>query len=463
VVAPSAYARWRAKRIWLRDPARAIALLDRAGEGRDGEALAVRAWLALTYERDEQAAERLARAALAAGGDTRLASAALAEMLLRRGEGDQAVAVLRTARERLPEVPWYEITIADALVEAGRREEAEQLLERIAGAEPLRRHALKRLSRLALEAGDRERARRWFGELVSLAPNYLVYASDYVTLAELQLDAGEEQAARETLREGARTYPRNAPLRRLRQERFGEREALARPALAPVSEQRVGAQRIPVRTPMITARTGLVAVIDEATAQLRRPGDVIAVGESPAAAGQARIVPLELVKPGPLARLLSRFVGEIGPLHSPEGMQGAVMEVGRARVLAGAVAAVAGKLARRRGWFYRVAGPATAMIDDVAAAMPPHDHHVVFGPRHPSGLAAELAGALGCRVAIVDANHLTGAWVVGASPGVDADWVAAALMDNPAGNEDEQTPVVILRPLAPAPEVSAPAAPAARR
>jgi xanthine/CO dehydrogenase XdhC/CoxF family maturation factor len=128
-------------------------------------------------------------------------------------------------------------------------------------------------------------------------------------------------------------------------------------------------------------------------------------------------------------------------------MQGAIMEAGRPKVLAGTAAAVAGKLARRRGWFYRVAGPATAMIDDVAAAMPPHDHHVVFGPREPEALAAELAEGLGCGVAVVDANHLTGAWVVGSSPGVDDEWVKAALMDNPAGNEDEQTPVVILRPL----------------
>jgi hypothetical protein len=165
------------------------------------------------------------------------------------------------------------------------------------------------------------------------------------------------------------------------------------------------------------------------------------------------VVPLELIKPGPLARLLSRFVGTIGPLHSPEGMQGAIMEAGRARVLAGAAAGALGKLVRRRGWFYRVAGPGAAMIDDVAAAMPPHDHHIVFGPREPRQLATELARRLGCGVAIVDANHLTGAWVVGASPGVDAAWVEAALSDNPAGNEDERTPIVILRPL----EAAAPA------
>ena len=229
--------------------------------------------------------------------------------------------------------------------------------------EPLRRHALKRLSRLALEAGDREAALRWFGELVGIAPNYLVYASDYVTLAELQLETGDEAAARETLSKGAAIYPRNGALRAMRRERFGEDDELGEPNLAPVSEERVGAHRIPVHTPMITSRTGLLAVIDEATRELRRPGDIVTVGESPAAAGQARIVPLELVEPGPLARVLCRFVGKIGPLHSPEGMQGAIMEAGRAKVLAGTAAAVAGKLARRRGWFYRVAGPGTAMIE----------------------------------------------------------------------------------------------------
>ncbi len=52
-------------------------------------------------------------------------------------------------------------------------------------------------------------------------------------------------------------------------------------------------------------------------------------------------------------------------------------------------------------------------------------------------------------MAIVDANHQTGAWVVDASAGVDRDWLARALADNPAGNEDEQTPVVLVRPLNP--------------
>jgi len=328
---------------------------------------------------------------------------------------------------------------------AGYLAEERRELERALADGELRRHALKRLSRLALERGDRERARRLFTELVALEPDYLVYASDYVTLGTLQLEDGDREAARATWRAGADVYPRNAELRRLLAEHFDEAPPEKAPNIPPVREEELGVRRIPVRTRMITARTGVLDVVDEATAGERRGGDVVALAESAAAAGQGRLVPLELIKPGALARLLSRFVGKIGPLHSPEGMQGAIMEAGRPRIVAGTIAAVATKPLGRRGWFYRVAGQGTALIDDVAAALPPNDHHMVFGPRDPDGLADELAVRLGCGAAIVDANHLSGAWVVAASPGVERGWLEMALNDNPAGNQDERTPVVIVR------------------
>ncbi|MDX6642091.1 MAG: Tetratricopeptide repeat, partial [Solirubrobacteraceae bacterium] len=142
----SRYKTWRAQRVWLRDPARALRLL-RGRSALRGGPLALLAWLELTYARDEERAEHAARSALEQRGDTRFASAALAELLLRHGEHDAAIDVLRAARDRLPEIAWYELTLADALEEAGRVEEAEALLERALGERPLRRHALKRLSR----------------------------------------------------------------------------------------------------------------------------------------------------------------------------------------------------------------------------------------------------------------------------------------------------------------------------
>src|SRR5437763_4430070 len=438
-------ARWRARRVWLRDPARALALLNGDPDSLDAESASIRAWLLLTYRRDAAGAEAAARAALAKPGDTRFASATLAEVHMRRGEADQAIAELQAARAKLPNVRWYALTLADLFEEAGRVAEAEALLEKALADAQLRRHALKRLSRLALERDDRERARRFFADLVALEPDYLVYASDYVTLGTLQLEAGERDAARATWRAGAATYPRNAELRRLLEEHFGETPPEKAPNIPPVREEELGVRRLPVRTEMITARTGVLDVVDTATHGVRRDGDVVALAESAAAAGQGRLVPLELIEPGRLARLLSRVVGSIGPLHSPAGMQGASMEAGRPRVLAGTVAAVLTKPLGRRGWLYRVVGRPAALNDDVAAAAPPNDHHLVFGPRDPDGLARELADRLGCGAAIVDANHLSGAWVVAASDGIERRWLEAALNDNPAGNQDERTPVVIVR------------------
>jgi len=414
----------------------------------NGESLSVLAWLALTFRRDEAGSERAAQAALVRGGDTRLASAALAEVQMRRGDYDGALETLRDARERLPDVKWYELTLADVLEQAGRPADAEALLRHLLTDSQLRRHALKRLSRLALERGDRDRARGYFADLVALEPDYLVYASDYVILGELQLEGGERDAARNTWRQGTTVYPRNAQLRGLLDDHFGEAPPAVEPNIPPVDEAALGVRRIPVRTEMISARTGILDVVDRATAQLRAEGDVVALAESAAAAGQGRLVPLELIQPGPLASTLSRFVGKIGPLHSPEGMQGAIMVAGRPRVLLGTLAALATKPLGRRGWFYRLSGRDTALIDDVAAALPPNDHHLVFGPRDPAGIADELAQRLGCGAAIVDANHLSGAWVVAASTGVDREWLEAALNDNPAGNQDERTPVVIVRRLA---------------
>lgn len=427
--------RARVRRFWLRDPERVLTEL-RSGldANMDAPSLSLLAWLELTTGKDPELAEHAARRAIALDPSSRFAAATLAEVLKRRSELDAAVEVLRRARAANPEIPWYDVTLADALIDAKRYDEAAWVLEEAAEKPELARHALKRLARISLERVDLEAALKWQQALVDLAPNYLVYASDYVVLASLLTDVGRADEAEEVLAHGRKIYPRNEEIA----EAIGGVVKPAKPS--------VGANRTPVRTPLITSSSDLSAVIDAATTGVRRPGDTIALSESPAAASQGRVIPLELIQPRRLAKLLCRYVGSLGPLHSPAGMQGAILDVGGPRIVAGAFAGAIGRIFGRRGWFYRVAGRSTAMIDDVAACLPPLDHHVIFGPAHPDQLAASLAEKLGCGVAIVDANHLTGAWTVGASPGVDRGWVEQMLADNPAGNEDEQTPVVVIHP-----------------
>jgi tetratricopeptide (TPR) repeat protein len=435
----------RAYDIWLRKPEEAQQLLDSKRADLDGDGLSLLAWLVLTNERDDKKAEQIAQAAIAAGGDTRFATAALAEVHKWRGEFDRAAEIVRSAREKYPMIPWYALTLADVLKDGDRIDEAETLLESVINDSQLRRHALKRLSKWAVDRDDKVRGLKYQTELIALAPDYLVYASDYTLLASLRLDAGDSAGAREILQRGASIYPRNAPIKEMLHQQFGETAPEKAPNIPPVDENAVGARRIPIKTNMITLRSGILPVIQEATAGQLQPDDILALSESPASAGQGRMIPLELISPEGMAKQLSKFVGKIGPLHSPAGMQGAILEAGRAKVLLGAAAGAAGKLVGKRGWFYRIAGPGAAMIDDVAAALPPHDHHLLFGPGRPDKLSEDLAAALGCHVCVVDANHLTGAWVVGASAGVDRKWVEKVLSDNPAGNEDEQTPIVVIR------------------
>lgn len=408
----------------------------------DAPGMSLLSWLAFTTGEDLVLAEHAARRAIDLDPASRFAAATLSEILRSRSDFDGAVDVLRKARAANPNVDWYDLSLADALIDAKRYDEATWVLEEAVESAELRRHALKRLARIALDRGEVETAIKWQSALIDLAPNYLVYANDYLTLASLYADCGYNERAQSVLRKAQAIYPRNNKISEL----LGEATPV-RAVRPPFDEEAARVKRIPVKTPLITPRSDLISVVDAATASIRQPGDIIAVSESPAAASQGRVLPLELIKPSLIARILCRYVGKIGPLHSPAGMQGAILDVGATRVLLGAIAGAAGRLIGRKGWFYKIAGRSTAMIDDVAACLPPLDHHVIFGPSHPDSLASRLSGALGCEVAIVDANHLTGAWVVGASDGVNRSWVEQVLADNPAGNEDEQTPVVVIQSL----------------
>jgi xanthine/CO dehydrogenase XdhC/CoxF family maturation factor len=109
-----------------------------------------------------------------------------------------------------------------------------------------------------------------------------------------------------------------------------------------------------------------------------------------------------------------------------------------------AIAHVIGRLRGRRGVFYEMLGESIAAIDGYTGTLPPYERAIVLGPAQPDRVAAELAKALDLHVAIVDANDLGKAKALGASPQLDREAVERALLGNPHGNGDEQTPLVVL-------------------
>jgi hypothetical protein len=205
-----------------------------------------------------------------------------------------------------------------------------------------------------------------------------------------------------------------------------------------------GIVAIPVRTRLIVKGDDLALLLREALAGLARPGDVVAIAETAVAIAQGRFIGAETIRPSRLAQSLARRAGALATINQPESLQLVIDEVGAWRVFGAAMLHVAGRAIGRRGVFYELLGEAIATIDGYTGTLPPYERAIVLGPAEPDRVSTELAAELDLHVAIVDANDLRRAKALGASPRVNRANVEQALLGNPAGNGDEQTPLVIL-------------------
>jgi len=205
-----------------------------------------------------------------------------------------------------------------------------------------------------------------------------------------------------------------------------------------------GLVAIPVRTRLVRPGDDLAVLVGAAVAGIARPGDVIAIAETAVAIAQRRFVGAEYVRPSKLAIALARRAGALATVNQPESLQIVIDDVGLPRVLFAAAAHVLGRLIGKRGVFYLLLGEAIAAIDGYTGTLPPYERAIVFGPAEPDRVCAELAALLGYGIAIVDANDLRRAKALGVSAGLDRAAVETALLANPHGNGDEQTPLVVL-------------------
>ena len=209
-------------------------------------------------------------------------------------------------------------------------------------------------------------------------------------------------------------------------------------------------QRLPIHTHLITDKDNIVDVAKKyASPVLSQEGDVLFITEKIVACTQGRAIPLEDIKPRKLAVWLSDRVTKtphgIG-LGMPETMECALREVGTLRILfAAAVSVIGKKIFHKKGWFYNVAGYRARSIDGPCHnTIPPYNHYVVLGPLHPKKVAEEIKSAIGYDVCIADIYDLDGQ-ILGASGSVDKKLYARILKDNPLGQDDQQTPMGIIR------------------
>ena len=104
---------------------------------------------------------------------------------------------------------------------------------------------------------------------------------------------------------------------------------------------------------------------------------------------------------------------------------------------------------RRHGDFYRIAGHRISEIDGFSpATVKPFDEFAMLGPADPDAAAAEIAAARrrAGRDRRRQQHQRRGARHEPGLPASTRAIVREVLLDNPLGQNDELTPIIVVRP-----------------
>jgi hypothetical protein len=208
-----------------------------------------------------------------------------------------------------------------------------------------------------------------------------------------------------------------------------------------------GVKVFPIPTHILTDQDDPVSVVERYVLPHAKPGDIVTIGETPIALMQGRLRHPTTVKPGWVAKRICYYFLPTSSLATACGMQTLVDIVGPVRVVfAFVVGALAKALLRKPGVFYQLAGEQARLIDDVTGTLPPFDQFIVLGPDKPEQVVDKIKEKTGLSAAIVDVNDLKAVKILAATPNLSMELLTQALRSNPAGNADEQTPIVLIRP-----------------
>lgn len=206
------------------------------------------------------------------------------------------------------------------------------------------------------------------------------------------------------------------------------------------------AEVLPIRTHILTELDNPVDAVRQYVTPHAKPGDIVTIGETPIAIMQGRFRHPSDIKPGWAARRICYLFLPTSSLATACGMQALIDIVGAPRVLWAFFVGAIAKLIKKPGVFYQLAGEQARLIDDVTGTLPPYDQFIVLGPDNPQAVVNQIQQETGLAAAIVDVNDLGAVKILAATSGVSQKVLEDALRKNPAGNADEQTPVVLIRP-----------------
>ena len=217
-------------------------------------------------------------------------------------------------------------------------------------------------------------------------------------------------------------------------------------------------ERYAVKTHFIDRGEDYIAILRQYVQPLVRPGDVVTLGEKVISMCQDNTVEKANVKLGFWAKFLSKFATSnhsgIG-MDEPYKLQLAINMKGLPLVLWAAFWGAVCKVFGRRGVFYEIVGQDVAGIDGFYSHSAFETYHdlAVLNPKEPDKVCADIYEQLDISCVLVDANDIS-VEVLAKSPDLaetDSEDLAERIRDNPAGQDDELTPFIIIRDIGDAP------------
>ena len=175
------------------------------------------------------------------------------------------------------------------------------------------------------------------------------------------------------------------------------------------------------------------------------PTDILTIGESPLAIMQGAYVDYRNVHESILSRLICKGFHPTSSLASACGMQTLINSSGPTRVIISFLIGGVCKFLGFKGIFYRLAGKQARLIDDITGTTPPYDKSIVLGPIDTKDFCLKASKELNINVAVVDVNDLGRVKILSTNNTNKNKLIKRALTSNPAGNANQQTPLVLIR------------------
>lgn len=214
-------------------------------------------------------------------------------------------------------------------------------------------------------------------------------------------------------------------------------------------------ERFAIQTHFIEQGESYLDVISKYVVPLYEEGDVLSISEKIISMCQNNTVNKSDVKLGFWAKFLSKFASSNNhgiAMDEPYKLQLAINLAGLPRILLASFCSAVTKLFGIKGVFYKIAGHEIDGIDGfyMNSSFDLYHNLALLNPKNPSKVCNEISDAFKINSMIVDANDFE-VNILGKSDNLKSlsdDFLKLLIKDNPAGQSDELTPLILIKNVA---------------